>query len=173
MMCDREFCRTPYIKVLEELKMDYLMPIPKNRLIHRIIKETKEFPRIVKYFMGPKNRKVEFWLVLVKNKKGEVHTFATNMAVTEKNCEQLVELYRNRWVIETSYRMLSEVKARTCSKNFGFRWFLVLFGLLVRNGYYLMNEIVIDYGHVTLKTFAELFVEVVREEVKPVKKGNG
>jgi len=51
-----------------------------------------------------------------------------------KNCEHLAELYRNRWTIETSYRMTYDVRARTCSKNFAFRWFLVLFGLLVRNG---------------------------------------
>ena len=56
-----------------------------------------------------------------------------------------------------SYRMTHDVRARTCSKNFAFRWFLVLFGLLVMNGYYLFNEVVIHYGHVTLKTLFSFF----------------
>jgi IS4 transposase len=159
VMCDREFCTVPYIKVLEELNADYLMAITKNSRINRIIKETKEFPRVVRYLMGRGDNKVEFWLIMVKNEKGDVHTFATNIEVTEGNCEELVELYRNRWTIETSYRMMHDVRARTCSKNFAFRWFLVLFGLLVRNGYYLFNEIIIYYGHITLKTFAELTSE--------------
>lgn len=159
LLCDREFCTVPYIKILEELNAYYLMAIARNSRINKIIKETKEFPRVVKYPMGRGKDKVEFWLILVKNEKGKVHSFATNIEVDEKNCEQLVELYRNRWTIETSYRMTHAVRARTCSKNFAFRWFLVLFGLLVRNGYYLYNEIIIHYGHVTLKTFAELTSE--------------
>lgn len=131
ILCDREFCTVPYIKVLEEFNADYLMAIARNSRINKIIKETKEFPRVVKYSMGRGKNKVEFWLILVKNEKGKVYSFATNIEVTEKNCEQLVELYRNRWTIETSYRMTHDVRARTCSKNFAFRWFLVVFGLLV------------------------------------------
>jgi len=30
----------------------------------------------------------------------------------------------------------------------------------VRNGYYLFNEVIIHYGHITLKTFAELMSEL-------------
>lgn len=77
----------------------------------------------------------------------------------EKTCVDLVEGYRQRWSIETSHRMIHEMRARTCSKNFGFRWFLVLFAMLVRNAYYLLNEIITEFGHITLKTFAELIKE--------------
>ncbi|MGD2246767.1 MAG: transposase [Candidatus Methanofastidiosia archaeon] len=168
ILCDREFWTCGYIGILEELGVKYLMPAKKNSKVKRIIKETTEFPRVVRYPMGRGEKKVEFNLILVESiKKGKdgkrkkkVHAFATNVGVTEDNCEVLVELYRKRWAIETSYSMLSEVRARTSSKSFAYRWFLVLFGLLVRNGYYLFNEIVVYTGHVTLKTFAELISEI-------------
>ena len=165
VICDREFFTVDYIKVLYELDLKFLMPAQKNNRIKKIIKETKDYPRVVRYPMGTGENKVEFWLFLVKNKKGEVHAFATNMAVDEKNAEKLAEFYRNRWTIETSYSMLSEVRARTCSRNFSLRWFFVLFGLLVRNGYYLCNEVIIHYGHITLKTFAELISEAELEDI--------
>ena len=168
VLCDREFFTVNYIKVLYELKLKFLMPARKNERIKKIIKETKDYPRVVRYSMGQGENKVEFWLFLVKNKKGEVHAFATNMAVDEKTAEKLAEFYRNRWTVETSYRMLGEVRARTCSKNFSLRWFLVMFGLLVRNGYYLLNEIIIHYGHITLKTFAELMSEMTLKDVSEV-----
>ncbi len=164
VLCDREFFTSPYIKALYESNVKFLMPARKNKRIRNIISKTKDYPRVVKYPMGKGKNKVEFWLFLVKkknkNKKDEVHAFATNMAVDEKNAEKLAEFYRNRWTVETSYRGLAEVRARTCSKNFALRWFFVLFGLLVRNGYYLFNEVIIHYGHITLKTFAELMSEI-------------
>jgi hypothetical protein len=165
VLCDREFFTVEYIKVLYELNRKFLMPARKNKRIKKIIKETKDYPRVVKYSMGRGKDKVEFWLFLVKTKKGEVHAFATNVPVDEKNAEKLAEFYRNRWAIETSYSMLSEVRARTCSTNFALRWFFVLFGLLVRNGYYLFNEAVIHCGHITLKTFAELTSEVKSKDI--------
>ena len=165
VICDREFFTVDYIKVLYGLNLKFLMPAQKNSRIKKIIKETKSYPRAVRYTMGTGENKVEFSLFLVKTKKGKVHAFATNMAVDEKNAEKLAEFYRNRWTIETSYSMLSEVRARTCSKNFSLRWFLVLFGLLVRNGYYLCNETIIHYGHVTLKTFAELTSEAKLKDI--------
>ena len=100
----------------------------------------------------------------------------------EKTCLDLVEGYRQRWSIETGHRMIHDMRARTTSKNFSLRWFLVLFAMLVRNAYYLLNKVIIGIGHVTLKTFAELVKEngikdilenVENETVSDVKEGDG
>jgi hypothetical protein len=56
--------------------------------------------------------------------------------------------------------MLGEVRAKTTSVTYRVRWFLVLFGLLLRNGYYLFNDIVKKFDHVTLITFSEDIMEV-------------
>ncbi|MBU7031942.1 MAG: hypothetical protein HXS53_05395 [Theionarchaea archaeon] len=98
----------------------------------------------------------DFTLVLIENIKGteekrkkEIYAFAINVCVEEKDAKKLCELYRNRWTVETSYWMLGEVRTKTTSKIYSVRWFFVLFGLLVRNGYNLFNDVIRWWGHVT------------------------
>ena len=179
--CDREFGTVPYLTVLEEMELSWVVAIRKNSKIKKIIDETKEYPRVVWYEMGQKE-KVGFWLILKKNTKGEVKCFGTNIKVDEKTCIDLVEGYRQRWSIETGHRMIHDMRARTTSKNFSFRWFLVLFAMLVRNAYYLLNKVITGICHVTLKTFAELVKEnrikdilenEENETVSDVKEGDG
>jgi len=140
---DREFFNVPYISVLEEFHLPYLMPAKKNKKIKRIIKETKNFPAVMPYTMKRYKKTVEFTLVLVKDKKGIVRAFATTLLVDVSQADNLFDLYGNRWSIETSYSMLGD-----------------LFGLLLRNGYYLFNDIVKKFDHVTLITFSEEIMKI-------------
>ena len=84
-----------------------------------------------------------------EKRKKEIYAFAINVCVEEKDAKKLCELYRNRWTVETSYWMLGEVRTKTTSKIYSVRWFFVLFGLLVRNGYNLFNDVIRWWGHVT------------------------
>jgi hypothetical protein len=168
---DRGFFSVPCIKTFEKLDLKYLMPAIKNTKIRKIIKETRDYPVVMPYTFGSRNKTVDMTLILVetvkekgKERKKEVYAFATNLTVDVEQVEKLCELYRNRWTVETSYRMLGEVRTKTTCKDFSVRWFFVLFGLLIRNGYYLFNAVVIEYGHVTLMTFAELIVEFTEFE---------
>jgi IS4 transposase len=154
---DRGFFNVACISVLEEVHLNYLMPAVKNKKVKRIIKETKIFPAVMPYEMKRGRKKVEFTLVLVKDKKGIVRAFATTLPIDVSQAETLFDLYKNRWSIETSYSMLGEVRAKTTSVTYRVRWFLVLFGLLLRNGYYLFNDIVKKFDHVTLITFSKRY----------------
>jgi len=62
---DREFFNIPYISVLEEFHLTYLMPAKKNKKINRIIKETKNFPTVMPYKMSRYRKTVGFTLVLL------------------------------------------------------------------------------------------------------------
>ena len=161
---DREFFNVPYISVLEEFHLPYLMPAKKNKKIKRIIKETKNFPAVMPYTMRRYKKTVEFTLVLVKDKKGIVRAFATTLPVDVSQADNLFDLYGNRWSIETSYSMLGEVRTKTASVTYAVRWFLVLFGLLLRNGYYLFNDIVKKFDHVTLITFSEEIMKITMKK---------
>ncbi len=48
---DREFFNVPYISVLEELNLKYLIPAKKNKKIKKLIKECKNFPTLMPYTM--------------------------------------------------------------------------------------------------------------------------
>lgn len=172
---DRGFFNVACIYVLLELELKFLMPAVKNAKIKRIIKETKEFPAIMPYTMKKDDKTVDFTLVLLQDEKGDVKAFATNLNVDKSQAEKLFDLYGNRWTVETSYRMLGEVRTKTTTKNYAVRWFFVLFGLLIRNGYYLFNAVISKIGHFTLITFAEIFSEVSGALFKAevTKRGNG
>jgi hypothetical protein len=164
---DRGFFNVPCIKVLEQYPFKYLMPAIKNSKIKKIIKKTRDYPAVMPYTMGSRGKTVEFTLILVetvkekgKERKKEVYAFATNLTVDKSQVEKLCELYRNGWTVETSYRMLGEIRTKTTSHNYAARWFFVLFGLLVRNGYYLFNDIAEGIIHVSLKTFTELVFDI-------------
>lgn len=163
MYADRGFCNVLCISVLEELHVTYLMPAVKNKKIKRIIKNCKEFPALVPYEMKRGKKSVVFTLVLVKDKKGIVRAFATTLPIDISQAETLFDLYRNRWSIEPSYRMLGEVRTKTASVNYAVRWFLVLFGLLLRNDY-LFNDIVKKFDHATVITFSEEIMEITMKK---------
>jgi hypothetical protein len=168
---DRGFCNVPCISVFIDSRMKFLMPAVKNSKIKKIIRETKEFPAVIPYTMRKGKKSVTFTLVLleepekkskrIKQKKREILAFATNLPVDVKDAEKLFDLYGNRWTVETSYRMLGEVRTKTTCKVYSVRWFFVLFGLLVRNGYYLFNEVVKEFGHITQILFSEMFITAV------------
>lgn len=68
--------------------------------------------------------------------------FITNRPITQELAEDLVEDYRNRWGIETSYRVTGEFRAKTTSKSYSVRLFYYLFSVLLYNVYILTNAIV-------------------------------
>jgi hypothetical protein len=158
----REFYSTPVINLLEKHKQKYLMPAKKTAPVKKLIKKHKA-PCVLPYTMKGKYGTADTTLVLVENKEGEVKVFATNLNVSADMAEKLFDMYENRWTVDTSYRMVGQVRMNSASVNFTVRWFLFFFGLLMKNGYWLFNNEINLYDHVTLITFAELFIEAIYE----------
>ena len=156
---DRGFYSTPVINLFDEYGQKYLMPAKKTAPVKKLIKENPA-PCVIPYTIHGKYGSAETNLVIVKNKEGKVKVFATNLEVDASQAEKLFEMYSNRWTIETSYRMVGQVRMNSKSLDYGVRWFLFFFGALIKNGYWLFNGVIAEYDHVTLITFAELFIEV-------------
>jgi len=156
---DREFYSTPVINLLEKYKQKYLMPAKKTAPVKRLIEENPA-PCVLPYTVKGKYGTADITLVLVEDDKGKVKAFATNLKVDASQAKKLFDFYENRWTVDTSYRMIGQVRMNTKTTNFAVRWFLFLFGLLIKNGYWLFNDFIKEYDHVTLITFAELFIEV-------------
>lgn len=72
----------------------------------------------------------------------EFVAFITNRPVTEESAEELVEEFRDRWGIETSYRVAADFRAKTTSKSYSVRLFYYLYSHLLYNVYILTNAIV-------------------------------
>ncbi|MGD2249754.1 MAG: transposase [Candidatus Methanofastidiosia archaeon] len=156
---DRWFYSTPVIDLMEKYGQKYLMPAKKTAPVKRLIEE-HEAPCVLPYTVHGKYGTADTTLVLVEDKNGKVKAFATNLKVSADQAKTLFDKYENRWTVDTSYRMVGQVRMNAKTVNYVVRWFLFFFGLLIKNGYWLFNDSIKEYDHVTLITFAEMFIEV-------------
>ena len=82
-----------------------------------------------------KDERVTFRLVTME-KNGKLFIFATN---THLRSERIRKLFRRRWGIETSYRMVNKFLARTTSKLYGIRLLYFYLAILLYNLWVLLN----------------------------------
>ena len=138
----------PVLKTLERRKIKYIMPIPvrgKSGGVRKLF-EASASHKTTYTFNSPKHAQLEVSAVAVKKyskgrfqRKG-VRWFAYAVAGLPKSVEpyQVFEMYRQRFGIETSYRQMNQVRARTTSRNPVIRLLLVglafiLFNLYIAN----------------------------------------
>lgn len=158
MFLDRGFFNVESIATLMELSVHFIIPAVKNKRIKRIIREahcnSQKIPNseycglITDYTMKSGKRSVTFKLVVIlkpPDKDGEKwneFAYATNINVTLKNALELADSYRNRWGIETGYRVKENVRGKTCSRNYAIRLLLQLLSIILYNLWQLCNLIV-------------------------------
>ncbi len=63
--------------------------------------------------------------------------------------QKLFDMYKNRWTVDTSYRMVGQVRMNSKTLDFAVRWFLFFFSLIIINGYWLFNDF--NQPHVNFK----------------------
>jgi IS4 transposase len=150
---------------MEKYNQKYLIPAKRTAPVKKKIEENPA-PCVMPYTMKGNYGTADTTLVLVKNKKGEAKAFITNLKVDASQAEHLFELYKNRWTVDTSYRMVGEVRMNTKTLDYRVRWVLFFLSVLLMNGYWLFNDVIKAYDHVSLITFAELHVEA-RHVINP------
>jgi hypothetical protein len=131
---DRGFFSTQVISLFKRLGVKFLMPAIKNVKIKRLV-EKHVAPAVLEYRMIGSY----FKLAIVKGQDDKKCVFATNMDVDERNVQELSNLYRRRWGIETSYRMKHVFRAKTTSKRYVVRLFYFSFSVCLYNLWVLAN----------------------------------
>ena len=145
---DKGFCCVPVLKTLKRRKIKFIMPIPvrgKSGGVRKLF-EASASHKTTYTFHSPKHGELEVSAVVVKKyskgryKRKGVRWFAYAVAGLPKSVEphQVFEMYRQRFGIETSYRQMNQVRARTTSRNPVIRLLLVglafiLFNLYIAN----------------------------------------
>lgn len=138
---DRGFYSVDAIKKLIELDVGFVIPIVKHEG-----KDMKDIRKLMrdnyyagnsrfKYTLGTKYNSVTFTVVVLMGKE-DVIGFATN---TKLRAETIGEWYRNRWGIETGYRVKEEFRARTCSRNAAVRLLFNMVPFVLYNLWALVN----------------------------------
>lgn len=142
---DKGFCSVPVLTILERRKLRYVMPIPvrgKSGGVRKLF-EAAASHKTTYTFNSPKHGKLKVNAVAVQKyskgryKRKGTHWFAYAVGRLSKFVEphQVFEMYRQRFGIETSYRQMHQVRARTTSRNPVIRLLLVGLAFVIFNLY--------------------------------------
>ena len=141
---DKGFCSVPVLKTLKRRKLSFIMPIPVRGKSGGVRKLFEACGHKTTYtFHSPKHGELEVAAVVVKKyskgryKRKGARWFAYAVAGLSKSVEphQVFEMYRQRFGIETSYRQMNQVRARTTSRNPVIRLLLVGLAFITFNLY--------------------------------------
>lgn len=141
---DKGFCSVPVFKTLQRRKLRFIIPIPvrgKSGGVRTLFKSTSR--KTTYTFNSPKHGELKVNAVVVKKySKGHYQRkgarwFAYAVDRLPKSVEphQVFEMYRQRFGIETSYRQMNQVRARTTSRNPIVRLLLVGLAFIIFNLY--------------------------------------
>jgi len=146
---DKGFCSKPVFKVLNQHKLSYVIPIPvrgKSGGVRRLFEGKSH--KTTYTFHSPKHGAYTVQAVVAKRySKGRYgrHTskwFAYAVAGLPAGIlpAQVFELYRQRFGIESSYRQMNQVRARTSTRNPVIRLLLVGLAFVLFNLYISLRQ---------------------------------
>jgi putative transposase len=132
----------------EKNALSYLIRMPINRKAKRMrLWEGRRFTYSLedrKRISSASSPKVSFEVVVAYDKdkqkidgKDYVYLFVTNFPY---DSETILQLYKDRWAIETGYRMYNQFLMKTTSRNYIIRLFYFLFACLMYNAWILYNN---------------------------------
>jgi hypothetical protein len=149
LYCDKGFCSVAVLRLLRQRRVPYLIPIPARGGTGGI--KSLFYGRCSYYTRYTFNRSTRAAyttdvVIVCKYSAGcygrhGVAYFAYAVyGLGPIEAHQLFELYRRRFGIETSYRQLHQVRARTSSRNPALRLLLVGLALLIVNLWVLLRR---------------------------------
>lgn len=132
ILLDRGFYSGAIIDELKMKKVNYLIFVPKKTLFKCMLEGTDEsvvIEHIIKYNANFTSNKVETEIALIKDVFGYDWVFATDLKL--RDIKRYVGIYRQRWNIETMFRVHDEARIKTKSKVPIVRLFYFLISLLL------------------------------------------
>ncbi len=161
MLLDRGFYSGDIIDTLSLKDINYLIFVPKKELFKCMLEETEESVVIeheIRYNKNKSYYNAETLIALVKEVKGYDWVFATNIFF--KKTEKYVYLYKQRWNIETMFRVHDEARIKTKSKNPVIRLFYFMVSMFILLIWNLYKKTMF-----TFKKFVIVLCEIVEEEI--------
>lgn len=146
---DKGFCSKPVFKVLDQHKLSYVMPIPvrgKSGGVRRLFEGKSR--KTTYTFHSPKHGTYTVQAIVVKRySKGRYgrhsskwFAYAVAGLPVSISPAQIFELYRQRFGIESSYRQMNQVRARTSTRNPVIRLLLVGLAFVLFNLYIALRQ---------------------------------
>ena len=148
VLLDRGFYSVAVMAVLDRLGIWFIMPVPQRPPVRRAVDEyrARKRKRVSKYTVTSSTGETfEVTLIIVerrelvkggKGKRKSVYlVYATNMptGMARRAVKAIPSAYKERWAIETGYRCVEKIRARTKSNCAQARIFLFIFTMTANN----------------------------------------
>ena len=142
LFLDRGFYNVQVIRYLKTQRISFVMPViirGKKGGTRGLLRQQKKSGRTTYTMRSPKDGEVTFEVVFVqvylKGKYGKHgrRWYAYAVYGVKAQPKQVYEMYRLRFGVETSYRMMNQVRARTTSRKPGLRLLLVGIAFTILN----------------------------------------
>lgn len=146
---DKGFCAVPVFRVLQQHRLSYVLPIPvrgKSGGLRRLFQGKS---RTTAYtFQSPKYGSYTVQVVVVQRYSqgrygrhgSQWFAYAVSGLPARISPAQVFELYRQRFGIESSYRQMNSVRARTSTRNPVIRLLLVGLAFVLFNLYIALRQ---------------------------------
>ena len=156
LLLDRGYYSVNILKTLREMHMSYIMMIKRSKPIQKFIKDYHNGTgrQTVSYTIKSTDNTERVRLLIVQRKDADEQKEIADkyIVLAYRGCRRRVkdiiadipEEYRERWGIETGYRNIGFMRAKTRSMIPGARWLLFLFSAAVANFWTLANYATAD-----------------------------
>ncbi len=142
LLLDRGFRDVTIFNGLEYLQIPILMPCVKDNKTKKIFEEKLSKKRYGKINFSITNNKKETALVnliMIKIEDKQFGFYSTIRGKYFEKAKYYVELYMQRWQIETGYRMQNQFLPKTTSINFNVRYFYFFYAIVMHNIWLILN----------------------------------
>ena len=157
VLLDRGFYSVAVMAVLDRLGIWFIMPVPQRPPVRRAVDEyrARKRKRVSKYTVtSGTGETFEVTLIIVerreivkrgkdKGRRKSVYlVYATNMptGMAKRAVKAIPAAYKERWAIETGYRCVEKIRARTKSNCTQARVFLFFFTMTANNVWAMQNH---------------------------------
>ena len=164
VLLDRGFASAEVIVVMQQSKLNYLVLAKKYEMMKNMLEAVEKICILdheMVYHKGKTKYKVKTNLVLIKDVEDYDWCFYTNLRLSD--ALRYVITYKQRWRIETNFRVEDEAKIKSKSTNHIIRYFYFMFSLLMHT-LWLLFERSIPFKRFLIQTYEILFCELLGVE---------
>jgi hypothetical protein len=164
LLVDRAFFTVDCINALNEMEIKFIMPCVANERVQAAIDTLGRAGKIDKFPIYNAHRvEATFAMVVVRNDKGELIAFATNITTgwsVEYFVRRIPKEYRKRWSIETIFRKMKEIVGMTTSTLPELRLVYFMLAMILYNLWQVVNYCFLSHLQAAFDSKKKIFVTI-------------
>ena len=141
ILVDRGFFSMKCIETLQELRVNFLMPVVKHQ---KSFLQSLYPPCAAPMHMKSQNKEVSFTCIAVRDRDDPktILYYATNMTIKEECLEEVIDVYKRRWSVENAFKSQKlSFLGKTYAVGYVIRFFYWMLATLLYNMWVLWNTV--------------------------------